>query len=102
MKRLTSLRRGTRRGVALLVTMIFLALFACLAVAIATTSDTNYTVARNRIASQQAAALAESGIQLIQRNLGGVNLSCDNSSASALYEAIADKLEDQWASSTMV
>jgi len=102
MKRLTSLRRGTRRGVALLVTMIFLALFACLAVAIATTSDTNLTVARNRIASQQAAALAETGIQLTQRNLGGVNLSGDTSSASALYEAIAEKLEDLWASSTMV
>jgi len=102
MKRLTSLRRGTRRGVALLVTMIFLALFACLAVAIATTSDTNLAVARNRIASQQAAALAETGIQLIQRNLGGVNLSGDCSSASALYEAIAEKLEVLWASSTMV
>jgi len=82
--------------------MIFLALFACLAVAIATTSDTNLAVARNRIASQQAAALAETGIQLIQRNLGGVNLSSDSSSASALYEAIAVKLEDLWASSTMV
>jgi len=102
MKRLTSLRGGTRRGVALLITMIFLALFACLAVAIATTSDTNLAVARNRIASQQAAVLAETGIQLIQRNLGGVNLSGDNSSASALYEAIAVKLEDLWASSTMV
>jgi hypothetical protein len=82
--------------------MIFLALFACLAVAIATTSDTNLAVARNRIASQQASALAETGIQLVQRNLGGVSLSSDSSSASALYEAIAEKLEILWESSTMV
>ncbi len=81
--------------------MIFLALFACLAVAIATASDTNLTVARNRIASQQAAALAETGIQLTQRTLGGLSVpSC--TTATSLHAAIADCLEQAWQSSNMI
>jgi len=61
-----------RRGVAFVITLIFLSLFACLAVAIAATADSNLTIARNRIAGQQASAFAATGIQLMQFNLGGM------------------------------
>ena len=61
-----------RRGVAFVITLIFLSLFACLAVAIAATADSNLTIARNRIAGQQASAFAATGIQMMQFNLGGM------------------------------
>ena len=61
-----------RRGVAFVITLIFLALFACLAVAIAATADSNLTIARNRIEGQQASAFAATGIQLIQVRLSGM------------------------------
>ncbi|HUU32056.1 MAG TPA: pilus assembly PilX N-terminal domain-containing protein, partial [Phycisphaerae bacterium] len=94
-------RAATRRGIALLITLIFLALFACLAVAIATSADANLTMARNRIETQQAAALAEAGIQLSLRHLAGLSV-LDTHEAADLHEAMAEHLEAEWASSSML
>ncbi|MBE3123302.1 MAG: hypothetical protein IMZ65_00690, partial [Planctomycetes bacterium] len=93
-------RRAARKGIALLITMIFLALFACLAVAIASAASSTLVVARNRTESQQAAALAESGLQIVQRSLGGMAVST-GADASVLLAAIAGQLESTFQSSTM-
>ena len=62
--------RPAAKGIALLLTLIFLALFVAMAVAIAASADINLTIARNRIESRQAAALAETGLLLCQRAPG--------------------------------
>jgi Tfp pilus assembly protein PilX len=93
-------QNAPERGVALMITLIFLAMFACLAVAIASSADMTYTVSRNRIQSQQAGAAAEVGLQLAQKHLGG--LVVPGTSAEALHQAIAEKLQTQFAGVTMV
>ena len=92
---------ATQRGVAMIVTLVFLMLFACMAVAIATSAETNLTVARNRIEAYRAAALAEAGVQLVQMNVGGLDVPGTHDAAD-LHEAIALSLADAWESSTMV
>lgn len=90
-----------KRGVALIVTLIFLVLFACMAVAIATSAETNLTVARNRVDAYRAAALAEAGVQLVQMNLGGLDVPGTHDAAD-LHQAIAGTLASAWTASTMV
>ncbi len=92
---------GSQRGMALLVTLIFLALFASLAVAIATSADMNMTLTRNRLCAQQAGAMAETGLQLVQRSLGGIQINSAQN-ASDLHEAIAQQLIAAWATSGML
>ena len=92
---------GGQRGIAVVVAMIFLALFACLAVAIASSADMNMVLTRNRFQSQQAGALAETGLQLMQRHLGGLRLSTSEN-ASDLHQAIAEHLAVAFAQSDMV
>ena len=100
---MTAIPRHTaaRPGIAMLVTLIFLALFACLAVAIAASADTNMVVTRNRIYAQQAGALAETGLQLTQRSLGGLQIASAQTAAD-LHAAIGQHLAAAWASSGMV
>jgi hypothetical protein len=88
------------RGTALLVALIFLALFASLAVGVTLVSDMNMTVARNRSDSRQAAAMAETGVFLIQRSLAGRRVS--GSTAEALHAQIAAGLMDAFAESAMM
>jgi len=98
----TDLHSGSaRRGVALLVTLLFLALFAALAATVALSAAGGLFAARNRRESQQAAALAETGLQLVQRELGGLSVP-GTGSAADLHEAVADHLRTVWASSSMV
>ena len=92
---------AAQRGVAMIVTLVFLILFGCMAVAIATSAETNLTVARNRMEAYRAAALAEAGVQLVQVNLGGLAVPGTHDAAD-LHAAIALSLADAWASSTMV
>ena len=93
-------RRRAAGGTALLLTLVFLGLFASLAVAVAMVSDTNMTVARNRADGRQAAAIAETGIFLAQRSLAGARVS--GTTAEALHGQIAARLRDALADSTML
>ena len=64
--------RAGPRGMALLVTVIFVAMFTCVAMALVTMADTNVAIGRNRLQSYQSAALAEIGLLLAQCKLGGL------------------------------
>jgi hypothetical protein len=90
-----------RRGVAFVITLIFLALFACLAVAIAATADANLTIAHNRIEGQQATAFAGTGIQMMQVSLGGMPAS-GAADATAMHSLLRTHLASDFAGSTMV
>ena len=92
--------RAKAKGVAFLITIIFVALFASMAVALATTSDMNMLVSRNRLESNQAATLVETGLLLAQKQLGGANVS--GASAEAVHESIAAHLRSAWESSNAV
>jgi len=92
--------RPAARGIALLLTLIFLALFVAMAVAIAASADINLTIARNRIESRQAAALAETGLLLCQRHLGGLQVPA-TSNVEDLHEAIANHIAAAWDASSM-
>jgi hypothetical protein len=89
------------RGIALLVALIFLTLFACLAVAIAVVADANLTIAHNRIEGQQALALAGTGLQLIQKSIGGMSVS-GVADAAGMHALVRDHLAADFATSTMV
>ncbi len=89
------------RGIALILTLIFLALFACLALAIATAADMNLSAARNRVASDQAAALAETGLLLVQQELGDLSVPATHNAAD-IHKVIATRLVTLLATSTMV
>ncbi len=93
-------RAGTR-GSALLIALLFLALFASMAVAIAAASDVNLTIARNRIEAHQASALAETGILLLMQTLGGAAVT-PTANAEDIHEDIVLHLADAWADSTMI
>jgi len=101
MSRTRNLQRAARRGIALLLTMIFLAIFACLAVAIVTAADANLTIARNRIESLQAAAFAETGVQMIRQGVGGVGVPATHSAAD-VHNAIVTQLQTFFTGSHMV
>lgn len=88
------------RGVALLVTVIFVALFACMAVALVTLADTNMVIGRNRLQINQAAALADIGLFLAQRELGGLPVSGQD--AASVHDEIADHFRAAWSGSAMV
>ncbi len=92
--------RAEAKGVAFLIIIIFVALFACMAVALATTSDMNMLVSRNRLESNQAATLVETGLLLAQKELGGAQIAGTN--AEAVHTSIAAHLRSLWASSSTV
>jgi len=93
--------RHSRRGIALLMTLIFLALFASLAVGLAAATDMNAAVARNRYNNSQAAALAETGVQLVQKHVGGLYVPRTHGAAD-LHQAIGQQLRTALNSSSMV
>jgi len=91
-----------RRGIALLVTLIFLTLFACLAVWIAASADANLTIAHNRIEGQQALAMAGTGLQLIKKSLSGMEVGDDVIDAAGMHAAIRDHLAAYFATPGML
>jgi hypothetical protein len=93
--------RRCGRGIAFLITLIFLALFASLAVAIAACADANLTIAHNRIEGQQAAAFAGTGIQMMQASLGGMPAS-GAADATAMHALIRSHLVSEFAGSAML
>ena len=89
--------RMSARGMALLLTLSFLAMFACLIVSLAVMSDMNMMVARNRTQSRQAEALAEAGLNLVQVHLGGASVS-GTGGVERFHQEIAAHLDPVWAS----
>lgn len=96
-----ALVRKARGGVAMLVTLIFLAMFVCMALAVLTAADVNLVIARNRIECEQAAALAETGLLMLQQQLGGLVLPATHD-AEDINQAIADRLLMSLADSSML
>ena len=93
--------RAGARGSALLIALIFLVLFASMAVAIAASSDINLSIARNRVAAHQASALAETGLLLLMQTLGGATVT-PTDDAEDLHEAVASHLVTAWDASSML
>jgi hypothetical protein len=92
---------GRPRGVALLVTLIFLVLFACLAASITASSDGSLVAARNSAESRQASALALTGVQMIKLGLGGLPVPGTHY-AGDMHQAIAGRLTTVFTGSGMV
>jgi len=92
-------RRGSR-GVALLLVLVFVALFACLAVALATTSDFNLVISRNAAEVHQASWRAETGMFQTMQFLGGASIT--GSSAEEVHRAICSRLLTVFDGSAMV
>jgi len=92
--------RTVGNGSALLVTLIFVALFACMAVALAVASESNLAISRNRLDVGQAHNLVETGLCLVQRETAGLNVS--GSDAAAVHASLADHFRFAWADAGMV
>jgi len=101
MTRRLTFRRAARRGVAMLLALVFLALFTSLAVGLAASADMNMAIARNRLNIHQAAGLAETGVQLIQKHIGGITVPATHNAAD-VHAAIGNQLRTALYSSTMV
>jgi len=93
---------GPRRqtGSALLITLIFVALFASMAVALAIASDTNLAISRNRIEIAQARNLVEAGLLLAQREIGGLEVT--GSDATEVHASLASHFQAAWANAEMI
>jgi len=89
------------RGVAMLLTLLFLALFSASAVAIAVSADIGMAISRNRRNAQQARAFAEAGLDLVRRHIGGIPVPAVGS-ASELHKAVADHLTATFSASPML
>ncbi len=94
-------RRGPPRGVALILTMIFLCLFACMALAMTATTDSTLLGARNDYAGRQASALAQTGVQMMEYSLGGLAVPATHDAAD-MHTAISAQLVTYFTGSTMV
>ncbi|GAF81105.1 unnamed protein product, partial [marine sediment metagenome] len=66
--------KNTRKGIALIVSMIFLAIFASLTVAMLTMSSTNVRIADNHRQSSRAFESADSGLEVVRYWLGGMDV----------------------------
>jgi len=69
--------RKSRKGVALIISMIFILIFSALAVAMATMSGTNVQIAENQRKADRARACAESGLEVIRHWLSYVSIPGD-------------------------
>ena len=94
-------RRTARRGVAMLLALVFLAMFTSLAVGLAASADMNMAVSRNRINIHQASAMAEVGVQLVQKHVGGVTIPPSHNAAD-VHAAIGNQLRTALNGSSMV
>ncbi len=89
-----------RTGSALLISLIFVALFASMAAALAIASDTNLAISRNRIEIAQAQNLTEAGLFLAQREMGGLVVT--GSDATEVHTSLANHFQTAWANAEMI
>jgi len=91
-------RRRVQRGAVMVISMIFIAIFAVLAMSMAAFSNGNVQVAVNQIQGNRARGCAESGLQVIRYWLGRVTLSGTlpaDERLQGLVDAVQTELEDQ-------
>ena len=82
----------------MVISMIFIAIFAVLAMSMAAFSNGSVQVAVNQIQGNRARACAESGLQVIRYWLGQVTLSGTlpaDERLQGLVDAVQTELEDQ-------
>ncbi|MFO8014921.1 MAG: pilus assembly PilX N-terminal domain-containing protein [Phycisphaerae bacterium] len=94
------MHRTVGRGSALLITLIFVALFACMAVALAVAAESNLAISRNRLDIQQARNLTETGLLLVQREMGGLEVT--GADATAVHACLADHFSTAWSDAAML
>lgn len=83
-----------QRGAVLIISMIFLIIFAALAVSMATFSGTNVQIASNQLKADRARACAESGFDVIRYWLNRVSIS-GTTSEEQRFNQIAASLENE-------
>jgi hypothetical protein len=86
---------------ALLIALIFLAMFSCMAASVTAFSDGSLVAARNETDSRQASALAMTGVELMKQALGGLAVPGTHY-AGDMHQAMATQLTTLFANSTMV
>lgn len=91
MKRSTYLARTGRRGSALVLSMMFVAVLSAMAMAMATISGANVQVADNQRQSSRALASAHSGLEVLRHYLGNVEFL--SGAPQDRLEAISHKLQ---------
>jgi len=84
----------SRKGVALILSMIFVLIFSALAASIATFSGTNVQISDNQRQADRALASAQSGLEVMRYYLSGIKVSGTAAPADRL-QAIAAQLQSK-------
>uniref|UniRef100_UPI0025C4D0D4 pilus assembly PilX N-terminal domain-containing protein n=1 Tax=Halomonas sp. TaxID=1486246 RepID=UPI0025C4D0D4 len=84
---------NSKKGAALLLSMIFIVLFSALAVSMATMTGSNLQMAQNQQKSNAARASAESGLEVIRHWLSSLSIP-GITLESQRFSEIADQLQD--------
>jgi len=84
----------SRKGVALILSMIFVLIFSALAASIATFSGTNVQISDNQRQANRALASAQSGLEVMRYYLSGIKVSGTAAPADRL-QAIAAQLQSK-------
>ena len=92
MQRLTRVLRRRRKGSALLLSIIFIAVFSALAVAMAGISGANVQLATNQHQASQALSSAHSGLEIVRYYLNGLTISASVAPGDRL-EALTTDLQ---------
>ncbi len=83
-----------RRGVALILSMIFLAVFSALAISMVSLSNTNVQLADNHHEINNALASAQSGIEIVRHYISDVTILSDVASQDRLASIAASLQSD--------
>ena len=91
-------RIRSRKGAALILSIIFVLIFSALAASIATLSTTNVQVSNNQRHANRALVSAQSGLEVMRYYLSGIKVSGTVAPANRL-QAIAAQLQNKLSSS---
>ncbi len=94
MNRPKGITRRTRRGAALIVSLVFILVFSALATALATMSGTNVQMAENHRRLQTTRACAESGLEILRYWMSRVSIS-GTTEPSARFSQVAASLQSE-------
>lgn len=84
----------SRKGAALILSMIFVLIFSALAASIATFSGTNVQISDNQRQANRALVSAQSGLEVMRYYLSGIKVSGSIAPADRL-QAVADQLRSK-------
>jgi hypothetical protein len=93
MERPTSFRHGRRRGSSLVLALLFVALFASLAVSMAAMSGSNVQIARNQHHLEAARSCALSGLEVLRYWMNQVSVS-GTTAPSQRFDRLATELRN--------